>query len=46
MLNGVTAELVLNSKIDERFPQHQRAMGNDGIYGGKAKSKICVFIYF
>ena len=42
-LSGTTAKSVFNSST---LPQHQQAMGSDGIYGGKAKSKRCVFRYF
>ena len=45
-LSGATAKSVFNRKIEETVPQHQQAMGSDGIYGGKAKSKRCVFRYF
>ena len=38
--SGATAKSVFNSKMD------QKAMGSDGNYGGKAKSKRCVFRYF
>ena len=41
----MTAKLVFNSKLEEIVPSHQQAMGNDGIYGGKAKPKRCVFRY-
>ena len=34
------------AKSKKQFHKHQQAMGNDGIYGGKAKSKRCVFKYF
>ena len=37
---------VFDSKIKETFPLHQQARGSDGNYGGKAKSKRCVFRYF
>ena len=45
-LSGATAKSVINSTIEETLPQHQQAMGSDGIYGRKAKSKRCVFRYF
>ena len=45
-LSGVTAESVLNSKIDKAVPQHQRAIGRAGVYGGKAASKRCVLRRF
>ena len=45
-LSGTTAKSVFNSKIEETVPWHQQAMGNDGIYRGKAKSKRCVSRYF
>ena len=37
LLSGMTAKSVFNSKIEEAVPKHQQAMGNDGVYGGKAK---------
>ena len=42
----MTAESVFNSKIEETVPKHQQDIGHDGIYGGKAKSKRCVFKCF
>ena len=45
-LSGLLAKSVFNSKIEETAPYHQQAMGSDVIYGGKAKSKRCVFRYF
>ena len=45
-LSGATAKSVFNSKIEETVPLHQQSMGSDGIYGGKAKSKRCIFRYF
>ena len=45
-LSGATAKSVFYSKIEETVPQHQQAMGHAGIYGGKAKSKRCVFRCF
>ena len=35
-LSGVKAKSVFNSKIEDTVPQHQQAMGSDGIYGEKA----------
>ena len=46
MLSGATAKSVFNSKIEETAPRHQQAIGNDGIYRGKAKPKRCVFRCF
>ena len=42
----MTFKSVFNSKLEETVLQHQQAMGSDGIYGGKAKSKRCDFKYF
>ena len=44
-LSGTTAKSVFNSNIEETVPYNQQAMGSDGIYRGKAKSKRCVFRY-
>ena len=33
-LSGVIAKSVFNSKIDKAVPQHQRAFGRVGAYGG------------
>ena len=45
-LSGATAESVFNSNIDETVPWHQWAIGRAGVYGGKTKSKRCVFRCF
>ena len=45
-LSGMTAESVFKNKIDEAVQLHQRAIGLAGVYGGKAKSRKCVFRCF
>ena len=46
MLSGVTAKSVFNNKIEETVPWHQWAIGRAGVYGGRAKSRRCVFRCF
>ena len=38
-ISGVTAKLVLNSKIEEAVPQYQQAIRCACVYGEKAKLK-------
>ena len=38
-LSGATSKSLLNSKIDEAVPQHQKVLGHACVYGGKVRSK-------
>ena len=46
MLSGAAHESVFNRELAEAVSYHQWAIGQAGVYGGKAKSKRCVFRCF